>query len=529
MREKIGLVSPTPTSALTQAAQITLQSSSMRNLTRTLLVLCLLIAAPYAAQAQSAARPLTIGTVEPILTLDPADSDNFFVWEYLTPLYTGLTRQQAGSLAYELALAASHRVSEDGLTHTFTIRADAAFNDGTPITAVTFAESITRSLTLGRARAVIAPYVASANANADGTLQLTLTAPLPYIYQLLALPPFFPTHPDSFPRNKIERAPKTLITNGVYRIKAFDFGLITYEADPTWRGSPPASAELSLKRYERASLLRREMENGAIDLIWRGLPPEDGALLLAQGGFREERAPSLQTFYLAVTQNKEPYDVPQARQALMYLADREQAVSVGLKGYGSALYTLLPSQLAAADDFTYPKFDLDQAREVLTAGGFSRYKQLSSELQTARMMYGESVISGADQLFGRLSALDSVRIARFDTEPRTFLDQIERRAYRLILLGFTPLVAHPQAILSPLLTGPVAVGAEYHHPQVRDLLAQAALSGDAALYTQIQAVAAEDVVLIPLWQGVQTLYAREDVRGVLIEPNFLLRYEQLAR
>lgn len=239
--------------------------------------------------------------------------------------------------------------------------------------------------------------------------------------------------------------------------------------------------------------------------------------------------PSLQTFYLAVTQNKEPYDVLAARQALEYLVDREQAVSVGLKGYGSPLYTLLPSQLAAANDFAYPKFDLDQAQEVLTAGGFSRYKQLASELQTARMMYGESVVSGADQLLGQLSALDSVRIARFDTEPRTFLDQIQRRAYRLILVGFTPLVPHPHAILSPLLTEEVAIGAEYNNPQVKDLLTQAALSDDATLYTRIQAAAAADVVLIPLWQGVQTLYARKDIRGVLIEPNSLLRYEQLAR
>src|SRR5258708_37740314 len=111
----------------------------------------------YTARASTA---LTIGTTEALLNLDPADASDVFSWEVLSHLYTGLTRQLPGTLRYDLALAATHTVSADGLTHKFTIRPDAAFDDGTPISVRTFVDSINRTLQLqGKGAALIAPYI----------------------------------------------------------------------------------------------------------------------------------------------------------------------------------------------------------------------------------------------------------------------------------------------------------------------------------------------------------------------------------
>src|SRR5205085_391757 len=95
-----------------------------------------------------ASATLTIGTTEALINLDPADAGDVFSWEVLSHLYTGLTRQLPGTLRYDLALAATHTVSGDGLTHKFTIRPDAAFDDGTPISVRTLVDSINRVLRL---------------------------------------------------------------------------------------------------------------------------------------------------------------------------------------------------------------------------------------------------------------------------------------------------------------------------------------------------------------------------------------------
>ena len=93
---------------------------------------------------------ITIGVTDLPTTLDPGEAYDFIAWEVLSHLYIGLTRQIPGTLDYELALAEELQMSDDRLTYTFTLRDDAAFSDGTPITAQTFVDSINRVRDLSR-------------------------------------------------------------------------------------------------------------------------------------------------------------------------------------------------------------------------------------------------------------------------------------------------------------------------------------------------------------------------------------------
>lgn len=73
----------------------------------------------------------TIGTprfINPLLSVTQSDQD-------LTALlYSGLVRAEPGG-GYIPDIAESYAISEDGTTYTFTLRSDAEFHDGTPITA----------------------------------------------------------------------------------------------------------------------------------------------------------------------------------------------------------------------------------------------------------------------------------------------------------------------------------------------------------------------------------------------------------
>ncbi len=498
--------------------------SRLRSFCLAALCALLLSALPWRATARAA---LIIGTLEPLLNLDPADATTHFEQEVLSHLYIGLTRQAHGSLRYELALAEAHQASADGMTHTFRLRADAAFDDGTPITAQTFADSIERALRLrGRAAELIAPYVRAVSVDESGALQVRLAQPLPptFVRQLMALPPFFPLHPQSFPSDRLSQRPPlvTLHTNGIYRLAAYSFDEYRLVANPSWRGAPPQTETVIVRRYGSSAALREALKRGEVHLAWRGLASADGRAAQERAAVREHTAPSLQCFYLIVHQRREPFNAPQARRVLMLSLSRARAVSEGLEGYGAPLHTFTP--FSAAEAPRYPDFELQALTDALSEGGYSRFRQIASEVQTARLLYGDAVLSATGRLFSAVSNVDALRFSLQDIEPRAFLDQIDRRAFRLIVIGWSPLVAHPHAYFEPLLTGVLALGAEYDAREATELLAQAALSDS---YAALEQLAFRDLVAIPLWQGTQRLYAAEAVGGVLIEPNFLLRYDQL--
>ena len=157
-----------------------------------LMMLFLFVMVPIQHSEAQEADVIRIGTLDLPVTLDPAMADTFMEWEVLRHLYVGLTQQVAGTNDYELALASQHDISENGLIHTFTIREDAVFNDGTPITADIFERSINRVMTLNEDGAFIMNgVVESVSASDAQSLVFTLEVPIPYFDALVSLPPFF--------------------------------------------------------------------------------------------------------------------------------------------------------------------------------------------------------------------------------------------------------------------------------------------------------------------------------------------------
>ena len=53
-----------------------------------------------------------------------------------------------------------------------------------------------------------------------------------------------------------------------------------------------------------------------------------------------------------------------------------------------------------------------------------------------------------------------------------------------------------------------------------------AVQADA--YKQVLALAQKEVAIIPLWQDRQSVAAWENVSGIVIEPNYLLRLDRLV-
>jgi peptide/nickel transport system substrate-binding protein len=490
---------------------------------------------------------IIIGLTDFPRTLDPADAIDRPSWELLYHVATGLTRQIPGTLDYELALAADHTVSPDGLVHTFAVRQDAAFNDGTPITAQTFVDSIERVIALGRSSTdFVNRYITSVEAMEDNAIQFTLNIPLPDFEAFVALPPFFPQHPAVFPADDVLLSENfgTFIGNGVYRIESFRPGReIVLVADPAYAGPPPASDRIILRHYTLPIDLRRAVEAHEVDVAWRSLALPDQAAVVETEGIILKTQPNLQTYYMLlnhqlVTANagQASFDDPAVRQAFALLVDRERGASSGFEDTVTPLYSLLPEALGTST-VTFPGYDLTLAETVLQDAGYrERRRTVQLPFYISSQTYGDLMASAAQELRRRFDESRIVSITGIqDDLTETFTRVISRGEYMDAIIGWTPFYASPGGYLIPLAwsTSPIPANAGYGSPAIDALLREAALTDDPAVrdarYLEVQQSLLDHFDLIPLFQGQNTIAYWEDVSGVLVEANSWLHYDQIMK
>ncbi len=513
-----------------------------------LLTVSVLLAAVVAGAMASPARAqpgdtITIGMTDLPVSLDPADVFDFNAWEVLRHLYTGLTRQIPGTLDYELALADDVRISEDRLTYTFTLRDGIAFTDGTSITAQTFVDSLARVVALrGRAAEAVTPYVADVSAPDERTLVFTLTRPIPYFLGLVALPPYFPQHPDLAAADTPQPFADGFVGNGPYLLDAFAVReQIRLVANPDYDlGLQPKTETIVLQYFARSQDLRNAIQTHAVDLAWRALLLPHLEQAAAVEGVTLVDVPSTRVFYMALGQVREPTDDPLVREAITALIEREKTAYDVFDGHIAPLTSLVPPIYREAYAPIWPdEPDYDYAESVLLVAGYRERQtsRLRLSIAFSQYVYGDPYPAGVTQMArASFSGTDFVDYGIYtEIEPDAFFDVLTEGTGSVAIYGWNPIVPHPHAYLYPIAHSSQAMPANsrYAAPEIDALLEQAALQDDPAeqgvLYRQVAELLKEDFAIIPLWQDHLQIVAWDDIGGIQIEPNYFLRYDLLVR
>ncbi|GIK66287.1 MAG: peptide ABC transporter substrate-binding protein [Chloroflexota bacterium] len=489
---------------------------------------------------------ITIGTTDLPLTLDPAEATTYVSWEVLSHIYTGLTRQIPDSTDYELAVAATHTVSEDGLTHTFTIRDDATFTDGTPITADTFAYSINRVITLDEeAFDLLDGIVTSVSVDENGALVFQLTRPIPYFLGLVSLPPFFAVKESDFPANNLNQFPTTLTGNGVYLFDSWNPGdSITLKANPDFQYGPVAKTDtIVLRRYISSFELSQALETRAIDLVWRDMLLPD-AIETAQNNasFRLEHVPSARMWYVYMVRRFDYMDDPVVRESFLLGINRERVTQEYFQGYLTPAYSLVPALFSDAYNPLWQTTpDATLIDRKLRDAGYreANISRAQINLITSQSVYGDYYVDALNDLTKDFIPVRVIAInitTGQNLEQRgVFAEAVQHGDAPTSVFALSPVIAHPDYYLRALLhsNGLLARGGEFGNADIDALLNQAALETDptvqAELYRQAQTLIQPENIIAPLWEDTLTVLTWNDIGGITIEPNFFLHYDLLTR
>lgn len=318
-----------------------------------------------------------------------------------------------GLLAYSASgelmpgVAESWQIAQDGKTYTFTLRDDARWSNGDPVTAEQFVFSLRRLVDpataafygqmLGEivnAREILAgdklPGDLGVEAAGDRTLVIRLEKPVPYLLSLLTHPSAFPVHPGAIEEHGDAFArPGRLVSNGAYMLSGWEPGaVIQLVRNPYYWDDASTSIDAVHHHVLPQEMTELNRYRAGELHITSSVPPDSFELVRENLGDELHVAPYLGVYYYGFNLTRPPFrDSPQVRRALSMAVDREVLVA-SITGRGEQpAYSWVPP---GVDNYrpiqlSFASMTQDErnavARRLLREAGYGPDNPLSIELR----------------------------------------------------------------------------------------------------------------------------------------------------
>ena len=292
---------------------------------------------------------------------------------YGAPLFQSTLLKRDGDLNIVNDLATDYSISEDGKTWTVTIREDAVFSDGEPLTAADVAYTFNKAAESGGLTDVT--QLEKATAVDKATVELTLKEPQSTFVNRLITLGIVPenVHGEDYARNPIGSGP--------YKMVQWDEGQqLIVEANPDYYGEAPG--------IERLVFLFIE-EDGAFAAAKSGQTqvaavPQSLAVQQIEGMTLRDVVSvdnrGLMFPYLPANSKETPDGDPignnvtadlAIRQAVNYAVDRQAMVDGILEGYGSPAYGPVSGLAWEEPNANIEDGQPEKAQEILAEGGWA--------------------------------------------------------------------------------------------------------------------------------------------------------------
>jgi oligopeptide transport system substrate-binding protein len=351
-------------------------------------------------------------TTEPKV-LDPAQATGLPEFRVLYACFEGLTAFGPKDVPVPAA-AAKWKISPDGKTYTFSLRKNAKWSNGDPVTAGDFEYAWKRLLNpkTGASYANNLYYLKNGEeyntgkitdasqvgvkAKGNYTLVVTLKAPCSYFLALTVNPSLYPVN-----RKVVEAAgdkwasnPKTLIGNGPFRLANWvhQERLEFVPNSKYWNKAKVKLNKLVCYTIEEQSTGLTMFETDKIDLLDE-LPTQEIPRLEAEKLIKY--SPYIGTYYYLINVKKAPFNDARVRKALALAIDRGQIVKYVTKSGEKPSLGFVPygvPDAAPGSDFrevggNYHKDgDINKAKQLLAEAGYADI----SKFPTIQILYNTS-------------------------------------------------------------------------------------------------------------------------------------------
>ena len=495
---------------------------------------------PVTGETLASDQSFTYRDLDESPSIDPGLAEDSAGGDILRDLFEGLYNQDAaGNL--EPGVAVSHTVSDDGLVYTFTLRDNAKWSNGDPVTAGDFEYAWKRAASpelaspyswfmgdvmgLENGAEVVAgdmpPEDLGVTAIDDTTLEVRLAAPKPYFPQMTTHFTTFPVH-----RATIEQygqdwtQPGNMVSNGAYVLseRVPQEKLVRVRNEMYWDNENTIidtvtsliinDENVALTRYLAGELDRTDIPAGQFPRLSEEYPDQAVSVPLSCSYYymfnlRDNGNPALQD--------------PRVRQALSLAVDRDIITQNVLAGGQQPAYTFTHWATAG---FETPEMEIAgmtqeernaKAVELMAEAGYGPDNPLEFSLVYNTSESHKSVAIAASQMWKQTLGVE-VELA--NQEWQTFLETRSNGDYEVARGGWCADYNEPSTFVDLFNSGSGYNDSAYNNPEVDALLDDAKLAADPTpLYSQVELIASQDVPIIPIYHYASVKMFAEDLKG----------------
>lgn len=461
--------------------------------------------------------------------VDPAYAYDVGTWNILRQTVQTLMTQPRGEGEPVPDAAESCAFTDSGSErYACKLRDGLKFANGDDVTAEDVKYSIERALSLKADSGVSALLNTIDTVETQGKREVifhlkTADATFPY---KLSTPVAGIVDPKDYEKGKL-RDGFEVDGSGPYTFKADvkDNAIVsaTFTKNPSYTGYVKVNNDkVVIRSYDSAEAMGTAIDKGDIDVMTRTMSP--GQIQKLDGGSDDKvdlvDMPGLEIRYLAFDTNAPTVKNKAVRQAMAQLINRGEIVSKVYGTQAEPLYSMVPATLTGHSNSFFNKYgnpSAAKAKELLTKAGITTPVKLTLHYTTDH--YGSASKQEFEILQRQLNN-SGLFDATIQGHPwATFRPAEQKGQYDVYGMGWFPDFPDADNFLAPFLDKDNFLGSPYSNSAIqRTLIPESRREADrlnaAKSLTQIQDTVAEDVPVLPLWQGKQYVAARDDITGV---------------
>jgi peptide/nickel transport system substrate-binding protein len=499
-------------------------------------------------------KPITIGTTDQVVALDPAGSYDFGSQTLETQVYQYLMAFPPGGGPAKPDAAQSCSFTKP-TEYTCTLKPGQKFSNGDPLTAKDVAFSFQREVKINdpNGAASLLANMKSVSAPDDSTVVFTLKnandQTWPFILGTSAGPIV-----DSkvFPADKLLPDDKA-IGSGPYKLASYNKNqLVQLVANPNYTGdNKPKTNQVAIKYYTTAENLKLDIQSGQIDVAYRSLSPTDVDSLKTAKNVKIVTGPGGELRYMVFNFKTMPGTTDAqkraVRRAVAYSVDRQAIADKVYKGTYKPAYSMIPDGVpnhidAFKDEFGASPDKAKAAAELQQAGVKT---PVTLNIQDTLGHYGPVSDQEYNEIKRQLESTGLFKVNVQSTEYTTYTKERVADAYPIYQLGWFPDFPDADDYLSPFLVEDNFVHAHYCDPKAtnrpcdkdqmsKPLVTEQTSTGSArtAAFQQIQKTLANgELPYLPLLEGEQLAATYGNITGVAetLDPSFLFRCWLLSK